>query len=50
LIALEWPDLDLIAAVARVRRTCTDGIVHEPKNHERRDVDLTPEVVDMLGA
>jgi integrase len=50
LIALEWPDLDLIAAVARVRRTCTDGIVHEPKNHERRDVDLTPEVVEMLGA
>ncbi len=33
-----------------MRRTCTDGIVHEPKNHERRDVDLTPEVVDMLGA
>jgi integrase len=50
LIGLTWADVDLTAAVARVRRTCTDGIVHEPKNHERRDVDLTPEVVDMLGA
>jgi integrase len=50
LIGLTWADVDLSAAVARVRRTCTDGIVHEPKNHERRDVDLTPEVVDMLGA
>jgi integrase len=50
LIALTWADVDLTAAVARVRRTCTDGIVHEPKNHERRDVDLTPEVVELLGA
>jgi integrase len=50
LIALTWGDVDLTGAVARVRRTCTDGIVHEPKNHERRDVDLTPDVVDMLGA
>ncbi len=49
LIALTWGDLDLTAAVARVRRTCTDGIVQEPKNHERRDVDLTPEVVELLG-
>ncbi len=49
LIALTWGDVDLTGAVARVRRTCTDGIVQEPKNHEQRDVDLTPEVVDMLG-
>jgi integrase len=49
LIALTWADVDLVAAVTRVRRTCTDGMVHEPKNHERRDVDLTPEVVDLLG-
>jgi len=49
LIALTWGDVDLTGAVARVRRTCTDGIVQEPKNHERRDVDLTPEVVEMLG-
>jgi integrase len=50
LIALTWGDVDLTGAVARVRRTCTDGIVQEPKNHERRDVDLTPEVVELLGA
>lgn len=49
LIALTWGDVDLTGAVARVRRTCTDGIVHEPKNHERRDVDLTAEVVELLG-
>ncbi len=49
LIALTWGDVDLTGAVARVRRTCTDGVVQEPKNHERRDVDLTAEVVDMLG-
>jgi len=50
LIALTWGDVDLTGAVARVRRTCTGGHVHEPKNHERRDVDLTPEVVKLLGA
>jgi integrase len=33
LIALSWGDVDLTAAVVRVRRTCTDGHVHEPKNH-----------------
>jgi integrase len=49
LVALTWGDLDLTAAVIRVRRTHTDGFVHEPKSHERRDVNLTPEVVDMLG-
>lgn len=49
LIALTWGDVDLTGAVARVRRTCTDGIVQDPKNHERRDVDLTPQVVELLG-
>lgn len=49
LIAITWRDLDLIAAVARVRNTMTDGVLHRPKNHEIRDVDLTPEVVQMLG-
>jgi len=50
LVALTWGDVDLTGAVIRVRRTCTDGFVHEPKSHERRDVDLTPEVVELLGA
>jgi integrase len=50
LLGLTWGDVDLTAAVIRVRRTFTAGHVTEPKNHERRDVDLTPEVVDLLGA
>jgi integrase len=49
LVALTWGDIDLTAAVIRVRRTRTDGFVHEPKSHERRDVDLPPTVVDLLG-
>ncbi len=49
LVALTWGDVDLVGAVARVRRTFTDGFLHEPKNHERRDVDLPPAVVDLLG-
>jgi integrase len=50
LLALEWGDVDLVAAVIRVRRAWTDGVLGEPKNHERRDVDLMPEVVELLGA
>ncbi len=50
MIALTWGDVNLTGAVASVRRTCTDGIVQDPKNHEPRDVDLTAEVVEMLGA
>jgi integrase len=50
LLALTWGDVDLLGAVVRVRRTYTDGHESEPKNHERRDVDLTPDLVDLLGA
>ena len=50
LLALTWGDLDLGEAVIRVRRTFTDGHLGTPKNHERRDVDLTADVVDMLGS
>jgi integrase len=50
LVALTWGDVDLGEAVIRVRRTYTDGTLGEPKNHERRDVDLTPAVVELLGA
>jgi integrase len=49
LVALSWSDLDLSAAVARVRRTYTAGLLAPPKNHERRDVDLTADVVELLG-
>lgn len=49
LLALTWADVDLIEVVIRVRRTYTDGHLDVPKNHERRDVDLTADVVDLLG-
>lgn len=49
LIAATWGDLDLAEAVLRIRRTRTDGHLHEPKSHERRDVDLTEDLVEMLG-
>lgn len=50
LAALTWGDVDLVGAVIRVRRSYTDGFLSTPKNHERRDVDLTPELVELLGA
>jgi integrase len=49
LLALTWGDVSLVDGVLRVRRTYTDGHLDEPKTHERRDVDLSPEVVDLLG-
>ena len=33
-----------------MRRTITDGHLGLPKNHERRDVDLTADLVALLGA
>lgn len=50
LTALAWADVDLAEAVIRVRRSYTDGHLSTPKNHERRDVDLTGDVVELLGA
>ncbi len=49
LSALTWGDVDLVEAVIRVRRSFTDGHLSTPKNHERRDVDLTPDLVEVLG-
>lgn len=49
LLGLRWGDADLANQRVRVRYSFTGGIVTTPKNHERRDVDLTPDVVEMLG-
>jgi integrase len=49
LFALTWGDIDLTNSVIHVRRSYTDGHLHEPKNHERREVDLVPELVTLLG-
>ncbi len=48
-VALRWGDIDLREAVIRVRRSVTGGHEGVPKNHERRDVDLTPDLVEHLG-
>lgn len=50
LLALRWQDVDLSNAVIRVRWNFTDGRLTTPKNHERRDVDLSPDLVETLGA
>jgi integrase len=49
LLGLRWGDVDLQEAVIRIRRTYTDGKIGTPKNHERRDLDLTSDVVELLG-
>jgi integrase len=49
ILALHWGDIRLQDAVIRVRHTVSDGILSTPKNHERRDVDLTDDLVDLLG-
>lgn len=49
LLALTWADVDLGEGLIRVRRTITDGHLSLPKNRERRDVDLTADVVALLG-
>jgi hypothetical protein len=39
----------LAAEVIRVRRSLTAGHIGRPKNHERRDVDGTPDLVETPG-
>lgn len=49
LSALRWGDVDLSAGVLHVRRAFTNGALTTPKNHERREVFVTPDVVELLG-
>jgi integrase len=49
LCGLTWADVDLAEAVIRVRRSFTDGEIGPTKSGERRDVDLTDELVELLG-
>jgi integrase len=50
LSALTWGDIDLVGATIRVRQCYTGGELSTPKNHEQRSVDLTAELVELLGA
>jgi integrase len=49
LLALIWGDVDLVHGVIHVRRSFTGGVLGTPKNHEKREVFITPDVVDLLG-
>jgi len=49
LLALTWADVDLVHSVIHVRRTYTDGELGTPKNHEKREVFVPDEVVELLG-
>jgi integrase len=49
LSALRWGDLDLTAGVIHVRQSFTNGEITTPKNHEKREVFITPDVVKLLG-
>ena len=50
LAALTWADCDLVGGVVHVRRSYTDGTLGLPKGRERRSVDLTADLVELLGA
>ena len=49
LLGLKWADVDLTDAVIHVRRTFTGGELGTPKNHEKREVFISEEVVELLG-
>jgi integrase len=50
LSALTWADVDLTDATICLRQSYTGGELSSPKNHEQRSVDLTAELVELLGA
>ncbi len=50
LLALTWGDIDLQGAMIHVRKSFTAGDTTTPKNHEKRDVDLTDDLVELLGS
>jgi integrase len=50
LVALTWGNVDLLdRREIRVRTNWTAGKLSTPKNRERREVDLTPELIELLG-
>jgi integrase len=49
LAGLVWGDVDLQEGAIHVRRAYTHGALTTPKSHEKRDVDVTPDVVTLLG-
>jgi integrase len=49
LIALRWANVDLSNEVIRVRENYTAGRLTSTKNRQARDVDLTPDAVQLLA-
>jgi integrase len=49
LSALRWGDVDLVDGVVHVRCSFTGGRLTTPKNHEKREVHLSDDVVELLG-
>jgi len=50
LLAAVWGDLNLTKSELTIRRSITGGHIGLPKSHERRTIDLTPDLVKLLGA
>ena len=50
LLGLRWDDVDLDAAMLRVRRTLQNGSFYPPKSGKGRSVKLTRQTVDSLRA
>jgi integrase len=50
LVALTWGDVNLVEAVVAVRRSFTESELTSPKNRRSRKVDVSADVVELLGA
>jgi integrase len=49
LTALTWADIELGNALIHIRRTYTDRKIGLPKNHEKRSIDITDDLVQTRG-
>ncbi len=50
LSALTWGDVETLSSTLHIRWSYTDGKVKRPKSHEKRDIRITTDTVDLLGA
>ena len=48
LLALQWGDVDWRGGFILVQRNIVRGVVTSPKSHQRRRVDMTPQLADAL--
>lgn len=49
LVALRWPNVDLLNGTIRVKENYTAGHLTSTKNRQARDVDLSPDAVELLA-